>query len=168
MIIAQKQSAGITPAGCFRIIKHILKDIVTADITGRLRIGNDLSALGDLRPFVNNELDLNDPTWKIYTEDTPALPQYIGPDAKINKAFITQGCIVEGEVTNSVLFTGSTVGEGAKIIDSVLMPGVEVEAGAVVQRALVADGVKIGKDAVVGSADSEHIELVSKRVKGVE
>ena len=54
MIIAQKQPAGITPAGCFRIIKHILKDIVTADITGRLRIGNDLSALGDLRPFVND------------------------------------------------------------------------------------------------------------------
>ena len=115
-----------------------------------------------------NELNLNDPTWKIYTEDTPALPQYIGPNAKINKAFITQGCIVEGEVSHSVLFTGCTVGEGAKIIDSVLMPGVEVAAGAVVQRALVADNVKIGKDAVVGSADSENIELVSKRVKGVE
>ena len=115
-----------------------------------------------------NELNLNDPTWKIYTEDTPALPQYIGPNAKINKAFITQGCVIEGEVSHSVLFTGCTVGEGAKIIDSVLMPGVEVAAGAVVQRALVADNVKIGKDAVVGSADSENIELVSKRVKGVE
>lgn len=116
----------------------------------------------------NNELDLNDPTWKIYTEDTPALPQYIGPNAKIDKAFITQGCVVEGEIKNSVLFTGTRVGAGAKIIDSVLMPGVEVEAGAVVQRALVADNVKIGREAVVGSADSEHIELVSKRVKGVE
>ena len=115
-----------------------------------------------------NELNLNDPTWKIYTEDTPALPQYIGPNAKINKAFITQGCVVEGEVSHSVLFTGCTVGEGAKIIDSVLMPGVEVAAGAVVQRALVADNVKIGPGAVVGSADSENIELVSKRVKGVE
>ena len=115
-----------------------------------------------------NELNLNDPTWKIYTEDTPALPQYIGPNAKIDKAFITQGCVVEGEVKHSVLFTGCKVGEGAKIIDSVLMPGVEVAAGAVVQRALVADNVKIGKDAVVGSADSENIELVSKRVKGVE
>ena len=115
-----------------------------------------------------NELNLNDPTWKIYTEDTPALPQYIGPNAKINKAFITQGCVVEGEVNHSVLFTGCKVGEGAKIIDSVLMPGVEVAAGAVVQRALVADNVKIGQDAVVGSADSENIELVSKRVKGVE
>ena len=115
-----------------------------------------------------NELNLNDPTWKIYTEDTPALPQYIGPNAKVNKAFITQGCVVEGEVKHSVLFTGCKVGEGAKIIDSVLMPGVEVAAGAVVQRALVADNVKIGQDAVVGSADSENIELVSKRVKGVE
>ena len=115
-----------------------------------------------------NELNLNDSTWKIYTEDTPALPQYIGPNAKIDKAFITQGCVVEGEVKHSVLFTGCKVGEGAKIIDSVLMPGVEVAAGAVVQRALVADNIKIGPEAVVGSADSENIELVSKRVKGVE
>ena len=115
-----------------------------------------------------NELNLNDPAWKIYTEDTSALPQYIGPNAKVNKAFITQGCVVEGEVNHSVLFTGCKVGEGAKIIDSVLMPGVEVAAGAVVQRALVADNVKIGKDAVVGSADSENIELVSKRVKHLE
>ena len=113
-----------------------------------------------------NELNLNDPAWKIYTEDTSALPQYIGPNAKVNKAFITQGCVVEGEVNHSVLFTGCKVGEGAKIIDSVLMPGVEVAAGAVVRRALVADNVKIGQDAVVGSADSENIELVSKRVKG--
>ena len=115
-----------------------------------------------------NELNLNDASWRIYTEDTPTLPQYIGPNAKIDKAFITQGCVVEGEVKHSVLFTGCKVGEGAKIIDSVLMPGVEVAAGAVVQRALGADNIKIGPEAVVGSADSENIELVSKRVKGVE
>lgn len=116
----------------------------------------------------SNELDLNDPTWKIYTEDIPALPQYIGPDANVDKAFITQGCVVEGEIKNSVLFTGARVGKGARIIDSVLMPGVVVEDGAVVQRALVAENITIGAGAVVGNADSEHIELVSKRVKGVE
>ena len=115
-----------------------------------------------------NELDLNDDSWKIYTEDTTALPQYVGPTAEIERAFINQGCVINGKVKNSVLFTGAKVGEGAQIIDSVLMPGVEVEEGAVVTRALVADGVKIGKNAVVGSADSEHIELVSKRVKGDE
>lgn len=115
-----------------------------------------------------HELDLNDPTWKIYTEDITTLPHYIGADAHINRAFITQGCVIDGDIKNSVLFTGVKVGKDAKIIDSVLMPGAVVEDGAVVTRALVADGVKIGKQAVVGSADSEHIELVAKRVKGVE
>ena len=116
----------------------------------------------------DNELDLNDPTWKIYTEDTTTPPQYITSDAIVKNAFITQGCIVEGEVQHSVLFTGARVGAGAKVIDSVLMPGVVVEPGAVVQRALVANGITIGAGAKVGDAKSEHIELISKRVKGAE
>ena len=115
-----------------------------------------------------NELDLGDPSWKIYTEDVTALPQYISAEADVKDAYITQGCAVQGEVKHSVLFTGVKIGAGARIIDSVLMPGVVVEEGAVVQRALVADGVRIGKGAVVGAADSEHIELVAKRVKGAE
>ena len=116
----------------------------------------------------NNKLDLNDPNWKIYTEDATALPQYIGADAVVERAFITQGCVVNGTVKNSVLFTGAKVAAGAKVIDSVLMPGAEVAEGAVVTRALVADGIKIGKNAVVGDAASENIELVAKRVKGDE
>ena len=114
------------------------------------------------------ELDMNDSSWRIYTEDVTTLPQYIGAHANINRAYITQGCIVDGEITNSVLFTGAKVGTGAKIIDSVLMPNAVVEDGAVITRALIADGVVIGKNAVVGSADSENIELVAKDVKGVE
>lgn len=116
----------------------------------------------------DNELDLSDLTWKIYTEDVTALPQYIGTEARIQTAYITQGCVIEGEVTNSVIFTGAKVRPGAKVIDSVLMPGAIVEDGAVVIRALVANGVNIGKGALVGSADSEHIELIAKRVKGAE
>ena len=113
-----------------------------------------------------NSLNLNDSSWLIYTEDVSTLPQYIGKDAKIKKAYITQGVRVEGSVTNSVLFTGAIVGKGAKIVDSVLMPGVVVEEGATVTRALVAENVHIGKKARVGSRNSENIELVAKNVKG--
>ena len=115
-----------------------------------------------------NELDLGDPSWKIYTEDVTALPQYISTEADVKDAYITQGCVVQGEVKHSVLFTGVKVGVGAKVIDSVLMPGAIVEDGAVVQRALVAGGIRIGKGAVVGDPDSENIELIAKRVKGAE
>ena len=115
-----------------------------------------------------NELDLGDPSWKIYTEDVTALPQYISTEADVKDAYITQGCVVQGEVKHSVLFTGVKVGVDAKVIDSVLMPGAVVEEGAVVQRALVAGGIRIGKGAIVGDSGSENIALIAKRVKGAE
>ena len=113
-----------------------------------------------------NELNLNDSSWLIYTEDVSTLPQYIGKDAKVKNAYITQGVRVEGQVTNSVLFTGAVVGPGAKVIDSVLMPGVVVEEGATVTRALVAENVRIGAKTKVGQRNSENILLVAKNVKG--
>lgn len=113
-----------------------------------------------------NELDLGDSSWKIYTEDVTTLPQYVGANADIKRAYITQGCVIDGEVKNSVLFTSTKVGTNAKVFDSVLMPNAIVEDGAVVNRVLVADGVRIGKGAVVGSADSEHIELIANDVEG--
>ena len=122
----------------------------------------------DLLDEKKKDLDLDDHTWRIYSEDVSAPPAYIGNNAKIEKAYLTQGCRVEGQIKNSVLFTDTEVQEGAIVIDSVLMPGVVVEKGAVVTRALVADGVKIGKGAKVGSAGSENILLVSKNVKGAE
>ena len=103
-------------------------------------------------------------TTEIYTDDAPALPQYIGPDASVENAYITQGVVVDGEVKNSVLFTNAAVAAGAKVIDSVLMPGAVVKAGATVVRALVADGVEISEGAAVGNADSEEITLVAKNV----
>lgn len=112
----------------------------------------------------SSELNLEDNTWKIYSENTNELPQYIDTDADIDVAYITQGCKVFGKVKTSVMFTGSIVEKDAAITDTVLMPGAEVGEGASVTRALIANGVKIGKGAVVGSPDSEHILLVSKNV----
>ncbi len=116
----------------------------------------------------NNALDLGDSSWKIYTEDITTLPHYVGADANINRAYITQGCVINGDVKNSVLFTGVKVGTNAKVTDTVLMPNAIVEEGAIIHRALVADGVTIGKGAVVGNANSKNIELIAHDVKGVE
>ena len=116
----------------------------------------------------DNELDLNDDQWKIYTEDGYTLPHFVGPNADIDHAFITQGCVIDGDVNNSVLFTDCEVYTGATVNDTVLMPGVHVQEGAVINRALIANGVTIGKNAVVGDPDSENILLVSEDVKGEE
>lgn len=111
----------------------------------------------------NSPLDLGDQSWKIYTEDVNALPQYIGEEAKIENAYITQGSVVLGEVRNSVLGTNCVVGKGAQVVDSVIQPGAKIGEGAKVTRCIVADDVEVAPGAVVGSADSEHIELVAKK-----
>lgn len=115
-----------------------------------------------------SKLDLFDNSWRIYTEDSNQVPQFIGPKGKVKDALITQGCKVYGEVRHSVLSTGSVIEEGAKVIDSVLLPGAVVKEGAVVTRAIVAGNVTIGSNVKVGSASSENIELVAKNVKGDE
>jgi len=111
----------------------------------------------------DNELDLRDETWKIYTEDVNALPQYVGEDAKIENSLITQGSVILGTVKNSVLGTNCIVGKGATVIDSVINPGAKIGEGAKVTRCIVADDVEIAPGVTVGSANSETIELVAKK-----
>ena len=115
-----------------------------------------------------NELNLGDSGWLIYSENQNALPQYIGPDADVDVAYITQGSVVEGIVKRSVLFTGSEVAANAIVTDTVLMPNAKVGKGAVVMKAIVADGVRIGAGAKVGSANSKNILLVAHDVRDGE
>ena len=109
----------------------------------------------------NNGLNMNDDTWKIYTEDVPTTPQVIGPKAKIKRSYINQGCVIDGTVENSVLFRDVHISKGAKVIDSVLFPDVVVEEGAVVKNCIVAEGLTVPKDMEIG--DRNKIQLIAKK-----
>ena len=110
-----------------------------------------------------SQLDLFDPEWKIYTDDANTCPQYIGDNAVIQNAYITQGCEVDGSVKHSVLFTDCVIKKGAKVIDSVVMNGAVIGEGAVLKRCLVMDDVKVPDGMRLGDANSEHILLVTKQ-----
>lgn len=110
----------------------------------------------------DKELDLYNikKDWKIYSEDTLGKPQLIGAKASVKNSLVTQGCVVNGEVEGSVLFSNVNIGEGAKVIDSVLMPGVLIEEGAVVKKAIIDEGVVIKAGTVVNE-EAEEVALVS-------
>jgi len=116
--------------------------------------------------YRSEELNLADPSWKIYTEDRTVPAQNFGSKAKVSNAYINQGCVVNGKVTNSVLFTGVIVEAGAEVLDCVLMPNTKVKSGAKVQRIITDENVVIGENAKVGSPKGE-IELIAHDVKGV-
>ena len=109
----------------------------------------------------NDVIHMGDPSWKIYTGDVVTTPQFIGEDADIQKAYINQGCIVNGTVKNSVLFGDVEVKSGAKVIDSVIMPEVVIGEGATVRNCIVSERLVIPPKAVIGNA--KEVELISRK-----
>lgn len=105
----------------------------------------------------NVTLDLADENWKIYSRNPVVAPHYVSPTGVVQNSLISDGCIIEGNVDFSVLFSNVTIAPGAVVNDSILMPGVVVEEGAVIQYAIVSENSVIKKNAVVG-ARPEDIE----------
>lgn len=92
----------------------------------------------------NNELNLHDRAWKIYSRNPVRPAQYIGNKAMVRGSLVVEGCIVNGHVENSILSQGVTVGENSVVIDSVIMPNVTIGNDVIIERAIV------GSDAVIG------------------
>ena len=100
----------------------------------------------------SSQINLFDPSWPIMSHSSPLPPHKAGPEAVIRHSIVTEGCRVDGTVLNSVLSSGVSVAEGAKVEYSVLMPGVVVEKGADVRFAILGENAIVGENAVVGSA----------------
>lgn len=96
------------------------------------------------------QLDLHDPSWRIYSVNPIRPPHYVGPSAQINQSLISEGCQVFGQVRRCVVFPNVVIGEGAQVSDSVLMPGVTVAPRAVIRRAIVGPDSVIQENAQIG------------------
>ncbi len=82
-------------------------------------------------------LDIYNPEWQIYSVNPTRPPHYLGPNAKVAKSLISEGCSIFGEVDHSVIFQGVHIGEGAKIKDSIIMPYVHIESYAEISKAII-------------------------------
>ena len=109
----------------------------------------------------NQPLDMWDPAWKIYSRTSGRPGHYIAPQAHVDNCMITEGCVVEGNVSNSVLFANVRVAQGAVVESSILMPGAVVEEGAEVCYSIIAENAVIKKGARVG-ARPETVEDKAK------
>lgn len=99
-------------------------------------------------------LDLYDPSWKVYTKSEDLPPVKIGPDAHIKDALISNGCVIEGTVINSVLSPGVRVGKGAIVKDSVILSHTLISDGVEITKAIVDKRVIIGRNTKIGLFDN--------------
>ncbi len=101
--------------------------------------------------MLSQNLDLYDRSWPIMSRSPIRPPHIAGPEADIRHSIVTEGCIVDGAVFNSVLSNQVVVEKGARVEYSVLMPGAHVEAGAEVRFAILGENARICRGAHVGT-----------------
>jgi len=101
----------------------------------------------------NPALDLYSDHWPIHTKSEERPAAKIGPQAKIVSSMISNGCIVRGLVTNSILSPGVYVSPGAVVKDSVVMNDTWIGPGALLDKVVIDKQAVIGAGAVVGTGD---------------
>ena len=79
----------------------------------------------------------------IYTKIRGDNPTHYKDGAKVQNVMMADGCVIEGEVENSVIFRGVKVGKGATVKNCILMQDTVVEAGANVEYLITDKNVTI-------------------------
>lgn len=60
----------------------------------------------------------------IYTKVRNSAPTYYGDGSRVVNSLVADGCVIEGEIENCILFRGVRIGRGAKVKNSILFQDV--------------------------------------------
>lgn len=101
-----------------------------------------------------NCAQLFDPDRPIYTKVRDDMPAIYGLGSKVKNSLIADGCIIDGEVENSILFRGVRVEKGAVVKNSILMQGSFVASGSTLNYTIADKSVAITPNKTLSGAEN--------------
>ena len=104
------------------------------------------------------EFNLYEEYWKIYTKSEALPPQYFASTSRVEKSIIGEGSEIYGELYNSVIGCGVTVGKGTVVRDSIIMNHSTIGENCEFNKTIVAEDVKIGDSSRFGIGDEVENE----------
>ena len=110
---------------------------------------------------VNALFSAGNPIYTKIRDDNPA--RYIN-GSKAANIMAADGCIIEGEVENSILFRGVKIGMGARVKNCVLMQDTVIEAGASVEYAVTDKNVTITKGKDIKGTDTFPVYVAKYQI----
>ena len=90
----------------------------------------------------------------IYTKIRDDNPTRYVDGAKVSNVMVADGCVIEGEVENSILFRGVQIAKGAKVKNCILMQDTVVESGASIEYLIADKNVKVSAGKEMKGADT--------------
>lgn len=113
---------------------------------------------------INNDLGLHDRDWRIYTRNLNLPPQFVDEGAIVDNSLLNEGCVIKGEVVNSILSCGVIVEKGAKVSNSVILPNAVIKANAKVNNAVVMEDVVLAEGREIGLGNDGIYLVDSEKV----
>jgi len=119
--------------------------------------------VGTIRSYHEANMDCLNPTsgldlrvWEVRTGpdtvhpgDRP--PIFLGGKASVSNSLIARGCIIEGEVKNSVIFPGVRIGKRAQVCDSIIMHDTTVGKKTHVDYSIIDKQCVVGAGVTIGA-----------------
>ncbi len=107
---------------------------------------------------------LFDPNRPVRTKDQSNPSTYYGPEAHSRNCFIADGCVIDGEVENSILFRGVHVARGAKVSGCILMQSTMVQEGAELSAVITDKNVLIRPGRTLVGHESYPLTIVKNTI----
>ena len=114
---------------------------------------------------LNNELNITDKSWRIYSHNDISAPQFITEKSNVKNALVGDGCYVDGTVVHSILSQNVHVQEGTVIEDSFIMSGTFIGENVTIKNAIIGENAKIG-DNVEIIGENEVAVIGHGEIKG--
>lgn len=100
----------------------------------------------------------------IYTKIRDDNPTRYVNGASAKNVMVADGCVIEGEVENCILFRGVKIGKGAKVKNAVLMQDTVIEPGVDAEYIITDKKVTISKDKALKGTDTFPIFVAKRQV----
>ncbi len=100
------------------------------------------SSMQLLKPMVQNDIFGNE--HPVLTKVRDEMPAKYGMNAKVKNSLIADGCIIEGEVENCILFREVKVAAGTKLSNCIVMQGSEIDKNVNLSYCIIDKNCRIG------------------------
>ena len=108
-----------------------------------------------------DSLFLGNPIYTKVRDDNPT--RYIN-GSKAKNVMVADGCVIEGEIENSILFRGVKVAKGAKVKNCILMQDTVIEDNASVEYVITDKNVTISEGKSLTGNDTFQVYVAKGQV----
>lgn len=141
-------------------------DMVGYEVQGYCSIVDDVkSYYNESMKLLDSEIraDLFYKNGNIYTKVKDSAPTIYREGAVVNNSLIADGCVIDGQVENSILFRGVKVEKGAVIRNSIIMEKGIVEKDARISYCITDKNVRVTEGRVLSGYETYPIVIVKNK-----